>query len=457
MSSSVGFDQWRRRLAPFDRDVLALAILVVLGALLSLTSISPLSAGLLIAAAVVAIWRPTGAAWAIGAALPTVAHPVSVGNSVFTLLELAILVAFLGFSWSSLVSLVRTRRLPWSSADGDFVVPLFMGASLLTAGVLSLVFQLDPGHRAEALRVFRWTIVEPLMLFFVMRRAILDRGARPLFWVVVGTGAVTAALALVMLAVDPGRFEGDGVPRALAPYLHPNNLALYLERVFVLLAGAVILGGVRLSRWTLVLGCVMGCALLLTFSRGMVPAVVAGVVLAAWMARNRRLVAGAVVAAAGGGVVLMLAVAQRSRGDSLDDFVGERRYVWSAAGEMIRDYPVSGIGMDQFLSQHAPRYIAPEAWSERYLSHPHNLFLDVWLSLGVSGVLLLVVAMSLLVRVAVQQRESERWIAGAATAALIAGLVHGLVDNGYFLPDLATMTWILIAMIATPDAMDAFE
>ncbi|MCC6945730.1 MAG: hypothetical protein IT335_14210, partial [Thermomicrobiales bacterium] len=210
MSSSVEFEQWRRRLDPFDRDVLALAMLMALGTLLSLASISPLSAGLLIAAAVVASWRPTGAAWAVGVALPTVAHPVSVGNSVFTLLELAILVAFLGFSWSSFVSLVRTRRVSWFSADRDLVVPAFVGASLLTAGVLSLIYQVDPGHRAEALRVFRWTIVEPLMLFLVMRQAILNRGARPLFWVVVGTGAVTAAVAMVTLAVEPGRFEGDG-------------------------------------------------------------------------------------------------------------------------------------------------------------------------------------------------------------------------------------------------------
>ena len=28
----------------------------------------------------------------------------------------------------------------------------------------------------------------------------------------------------------------------------------------------------------------------------------------------------------------------------------------------------------------------------------------------------------------------------------MAGATHGLIDNGYFLPDLAVMTWFLIAL-----------
>lgn len=122
---------------------------------------------------------------------------------------------------------------------------------------------------------------------------------------------------------------------------------------------------------------------------------------------------------------------------------------------MVRDYPVSGIGLDQFLYHHAPRYIAPEAWSERYLSHPHNLLLDVWLSLGVPGLLILATALYLLVhRVWSWHRATAPApaIAGAAAAALVTGLVHGLVDNAYFLPDLAAMTWILAALVLMSDS-----
>ena len=67
--------------------------------------------------------------------------------------------------------------------------------------------------------------------------------------------------------------------------------------------------------------------------------------------------------------------------------MGETRIdLWKAGAAMIRDFPVSGIGLDQFLYWHPVRYIVPENWSERYVSHPHNIVLDFWLSLGVLGV-----------------------------------------------------------------------
>jgi hypothetical protein len=33
---------------------------------------------------------------------------------------------------------------------------------------------------------------------------------------------------------------------------------------------------------------------------------------------------------------------------------------------------------------------------------------------------------------------------------MAASLVHGLVDNSYFLPDLAVLFWILCALVARP-------
>jgi hypothetical protein len=36
-----------------------------------------------------------------------------------------------------------------------------------------------------------------------------------------------------------------------------------------------------------------------------------------------------------------------------------------------------------------------------------------------------------------------------AIGALVGGIGHGLVDNGFFLPDLATMTWFFVAMLIT--------
>jgi putative inorganic carbon (hco3(-)) transporter len=125
--------------------------------------------------------------------------------------------------------------------------------------------------------------------------------------------------------------------------------------------------------------------------------------------------------------------------------------LWQTALAMLRDHPIFGIGLDQFLNQYQGPYADPAHQQERWLSHPHNLLLDCWLSLGIIGVL---VAGWIMVRVilgalALIRRTDAR---GAAVArAVLAGMtvvvVHGLVDNSYFLPDLALTFWLFCALL----------
>ena len=190
-----------------------------------------------------------------------------------------------------------------------------------------------------------------------------------------------------------------------------------------------------------------------TLSRGALIGILAGLLALAWYSRRRLVlltVAGAAVALP---VAFLLVARERFLGSDSSGLAETRMKIWASATEMIRDYPISGIGLDQFLYQHNPRYIDPAAWSERYISHPHNLVLDSWLSLGLPGLILLGLGLVLLVRRMVSiSRErplGANWSA-AATAAIVAGLAHGLVDNGYFLPDLAVLTWILIALSLSP-------
>jgi O-antigen ligase len=144
-------------------------------------------------------------------------------------------------------------------------------------------------------------------------------------------------------------------------------------------------------------------------------------------------------------------------GDRLFDAGGEgsepsRILIWRAALRMVRDFPFSGIGLDQFYIMYGTRYISPAGWPERYTSHPHNILLDMWLSLGVAGVALLIVAVAWmgyrLLRLLRIDVGSRSVLAIAGAAALAAGLVHGLVDNAFFLADLAVLTWFSLTLLA---------
>jgi putative inorganic carbon (hco3(-)) transporter len=129
-----------------------------------------------------------------------------------------------------------------------------------------------------------------------------------------------------------------------------------------------------------------------------------------------------------------------------------RLQTWRSALAMLRDAPL-GIGLDQFGRLY-PEYIDPALASTNEINtaHPHNLLLDIALRMGPPGLL----AFAWLI--ARFYGDVRRGLAGAGDRALLAGLaaamtgalVHGLVDQFYFWPDLAFAFWLLIMLAARP-------
>lgn len=93
----------------------------------------------------------------------------------------------------------------------------------------------------------------------------------------------------------------------------------------------------------------------------------------------------------------------------------------------------------------------PEAWREPDLSHPHNIVLDYWTRLGLAGVAVVLGLQWGFFRLAwkVYRRAApwSRTLALGLMASMVGFLVHGLVDNSYFLVDLA-FVFFLTAGIA---------
>jgi putative inorganic carbon (hco3(-)) transporter len=189
----------------------------------------------------------------------------------------------------------------------------------------------------------------------------------------------------------------------------------------------------------------------LTFSRGAFLAVAVGLAFLLLFHGMRRAIIGLL---AGG--VLFGALAVLIAPDRLIDAGGSgseptRFAIWRSSLRMVRDHPVFGVGPDQFLYQYLRRYVEPEGWAERYTSHPHNLVLDVWLRLGVLGLAAfaaLLAGLANLVRGSMAHVRRDP-VATGALASLVGGLAHAMVDNGFFLADLATMTWFFVLCLAT--------
>ena len=127
-----------------------------------------------------------------------------------------------------------------------------------------------------------------------------------------------------------------------------------------------------------------------------------------------------------------------------------RLALWHSAARMIAAHPILGVGLDNFLYQY-PRYILAEARNEPDLSHPHNFVLDLWTRIGIFGlaafVWLEVVFFRQAARVIKLSSGYERSVAIGLVASMVDCLVHGLVDNSYFLIDLSLVFWLSLGLM----------
>jgi O-antigen ligase len=247
----------------------------------------------------------------------------------------------------------------------------------------------------------------------------------------------------------------EGVRRIRGLYGSPNNLGLYLGRIVPIIVAFLFFGGDRRRRWGyLAAGVPILVCLYLTYSRGAwllgVPAALLFIgVLRGWRALL------AAVGAAVAALVALLPFAGAERVRTLFDLSGgtalHRLRLWEATVNMIRDHPLWGVGLDNFLYQH-PRYMLPEAWQEPDLSHPHNILLDWWTRLGVLGVVALiwmeVAFFRLGLRLYRSLNEADlRALVMGLMASMVDFLAHGLIDNSFFLVDLAFVFFLSVGIV----------
>jgi len=411
---------------------------------------SPAIAGVVLSSVVaIAVISPGAALGAAILALPTAYTPYPLPVGSFSLLELAILGVVAGLALRLVMSGLSTWRTAWHAGSDEIAITL-PTAAIIPAAVLAYVMLPDGAYPDVTAREIRIVLVEPLLLFGAALIVLRDRRARTWAWVCVAViGTVIGAGASVQVIGGFGGVESGALTRATGIYSHPNNLALFLERTF-LISLPMLLFRPRDSLLWLAVGA-QGVGLVLTFSRGAMLAVTVGVGVALLMLGIRRWLKAAAALAIVAGAMLFAISRDRLLDAGGSGSESTRLAIWRSSVWMLVDHPVFGVGPDQFLYQYGRRYIEPSAWPERYSSHPHNIVLDVWLRLGAAGLGVFAALVVGVWRFARRMGERIRTdaISCGAVAALAGGAAHGLLDNGFFLPDLAAATWVAIAMLLT--------
>ena len=388
-------------------------------------------------------------------------------------------------------------RLSWQELRdrlGPFSIPILV---FLAAAAISILIAYQQHF---ALRAFREEVFDPLLFLVLALFCLRTRqDVARLLAALLGTGFLVALLGLAQYFVFRHQLVlEDGVRRVHAMYGSANGIGLLFDYVFpigiaLVLARTRNVLGLRKS-WGLRIFAIAVCVpllvvLYLSYSRGAWVAIgVAALFILAMAAPNRKvLLIGclAFIVVAAGLVyhfrhpIYTFIFADHVSIYGISTFT-KRLYLWESAWRMIQARPWFGFGMDNWLCYysinqvcHIPASIQPfHYWilhdpvthaktglsDEPTLSHPHNIFLHVWISMGIFGLVAFIAVLVLFgwlfARIIIHLRAQGlnrhlylQWMTIGVGAAMLAAFVQGQVDSSFLEQDLAFCFWMLVTAL----------
>lgn len=360
---------------------------------------------------------------------------------------------------------------------GSGITPIHL-LVLLYWGVALLATGLSPVRAAALEGLIKLTL--NLLLFALLARLLRLSRLRS----AVITVYLLTALVVSVAGLRQWFFGAD----ALATWVDPESTLAGTTRVYSFLGNPNLLAGYLLpavnfsaaavfawNRWLpKALGVLMwgvnSACLVLTFSRGgWIGFVVASFCMLLllvhwfsihlprfWRIWSLPLVLGVSAIIVGAAVILVEPLRDRvlsmfmGREDSSNNF---RINVWMAVIEMIKDRPILGIGP----GNSAFNRVYPQYQQAGYTAlSAYSIVLEIAVETGLIGLscffwLLLVAFNQCWVQLQRLRRLASRegfWLM-AATATMLGMLAHGLVDTVWYRPQVSTLWWLMLAIVAS--------
>ncbi|HWZ17780.1 MAG TPA: O-antigen ligase family protein, partial [Ktedonobacteraceae bacterium] len=420
-----------------------------------------------------------------------------VSHFSFSITEIALLTCVVVAVSQFLLEKVKWRYyLSWRELRdrlGLFALPI--AVFVLAAGISVLIAL---SHRI-ALRAFREEVFEPILFLFLAMFCLRTRqDVARLLLAMLLSGLVVALIGMAQYFLFRNQLvlEFDGIRRVHAMYGSANSIGLFFDYVLpiglaLLLVRAWTTASIWRSRWVLI-GAIVTClsmllVLYLSQSRGAWVAIgIAFIFILALSMRNRKglLVGGLIGIFILGAIVIVLhrpilnffiAGHQDINGIST---VTKRLFLWISALRMIRDHIWFGVGMENWLCYYSPNTVCADPaivhhyWilqspftgastglqGEPTLSHPHNIFLHVWVSMGLFGLMAFIAVLALFfwlfVRILLflHKTRADRdvamwWMTIGVGAGMLAGVIQGQVDSSFLAQDLAFCFWMLVTAL----------
>ena len=364
-----------------------------------------------------------------------------------TLLELWIVVLFL----------LTVKKFPlstwWKTLQGDRFTPF-----LVAWIVLGLVAASTSPDLRGGFGLWKAYVVEPVLFFAVVRTWIITESDRLKTMWSLGWGSLLVSLfAAAQWIFDrwvPVPWDVERRVTSVFPF--PNAVGLWLGPISILMLGVALkeweeAKEARRRPWKAVVALFITgsawCAIWWSKSEAALLsiAICIGIVLWVWIKHQRfhqaRWIAVALILP-----IIYIATKIKTLQPLLEkvllqDSSGQTRlFIWQETFAFLRDHWFFGAGLGGY-----PKAIIPyhaHTFLERF-QYPHQIFLNVWVELGLIGLTLTLCGMILFWR---SRRLDPPWITFWISLVFVQMMIHGLVDVPYFKNDLAVLCWTLAAL-----------
>jgi putative inorganic carbon (hco3(-)) transporter len=368
--------------------------------------------------------------------------------------------------WAVVLVVIQAAR-SLLSGERLYAPPMLVGAAAFSAAALASV----PGAENAAAAAAKFLLLAGSVFIYLLIALFLDdwRSLRPIFLALLGVGLVISAHALYQYATGElsrvGFISSTGTVeyRISSFFPHPNQLAGFLVLFVPLGLGLYRVFESRLARGAALLVPLLALpAVVLTYSRGVLVALVALVLVFARSRRAWPLIVGAAVL-----VALLAPAAWRDRVADVSRLdrpeIATRLDFWDAAVAMFQARPVLGVGLNNF----DVAYVQLERAGRSFLpggqlvlpETAHNLYLNTLAEQGLVGIFALALLVASAARMIFGLRRARdpriRAFGLALLGVGIALLVSNVFDVTFLDPKTSMLAWTLLGVGAALHRIDA--
>lgn len=399
-----------------------------------------------------ALKKPIYAAGLTIILLPTYLFRSQIGWLPFTFLELCILVTFIGW----LINRIKNYELGIKNRKSYFLNYHWPIALILLASTIALF--LSPDLRAAA-GIWKAYFIEPILFFVVLKNLLKSENDKKIIlWSLGISTLVISLLAIFQKFTGFGIYEpgwtGAENRRVTSLFSSPNAIGLFLGPIIVIYLGWLIseLKNLKTTILKLLIIIPSLLAILFTFSQGTWLGLAAALIFILFFGWSKKVTTSVVIT-----LIILTLILPMTRQIILplitfQDAAGQNRLAlakisWDYLSTSPKNFIFgSGIGGFAQIQNQARDPLKMEA-----LLYPHNIFLNFWLEIGLLGLLAFIWLMIKFFQAGFKnyklKTKNYNLITLGLTAAMVAIIIHGLVDVPYFKNDLAILFWLIIALL----------